>query len=40
MKRYVFSAAFAGAAMIAAGAAAQTYSIGTNPQGSLFAGQG
>jgi TRAP transporter TAXI family solute receptor len=36
MKRTVFIAAAAGAAFVAAGASAQTYSIGTNPQGSLF----
>jgi TRAP transporter TAXI family solute receptor len=36
MKKTLFTTAFAGVALLAAGASAQTYSIGTNPQGSLF----
>lgn len=36
MKKFGFLAGLAGAAVLAAGASAQTYSIGTNPQGSLF----
>ncbi|MPY69339.1 MAG: TAXI family TRAP transporter solute-binding subunit [Alphaproteobacteria bacterium] len=40
-KRTAFSAACAGAVLLAAaGATAQTYSIGTNPQGSLFYASG
>jgi hypothetical protein len=36
MNKRIFSAAVAGATLLAAAASAQTYSIGTNPQGSLF----
>lgn len=40
MKRFAFVVAVAGAAALSAGALAQTYSIGTNPQGSLFYASG
>lgn len=40
MTKSLFSAILAGTALLAAGASAQTYSIGTNPQGSLFYASG
>jgi uncharacterized protein len=40
MTKSLFSAVLAGTALLAAGASAQTYSIGTNPQGSLFYASG